>query len=50
MEDTDKERSQKEYADDILDGLKWLGLDWDEGPFYQTQRMDIYRAYLQKLN
>jgi len=49
MEDTDKERSQKEYADDILDGLKWLGLDWDEGPFYQTQRMDIYRAYLQKL-
>lgn len=49
MEDTDKERSQKEYADDILDGLKWLGLDWDEGPFYQTQRTDIYRAYLQKL-
>jgi len=49
MEDTDKERSKKEYADDILDGLKWLGLDWDEGPFYQTQRTEIYKRYLQKL-
>ena len=49
MEDTDKERSKKEFADDILDGLKWLGLEWDEGPFYQSQRGDIYRKYLQKL-
>ncbi len=49
MEDTDKERSKKEFADDIIDGLKWLGLEWDEGPFYQTDRGDIYRKYLQKL-
>ena len=49
MEDTDKERSKKEYADDILDGLKWLGLEWDEGPFYQSQRGEIYKRYLQKL-
>jgi nondiscriminating glutamyl-tRNA synthetase len=49
LEDTDKERSTKEFADDILDGLKWLGLEWDEGPFYQTQRGDIYKKYLQKL-
>ncbi len=49
MEDTDKERSKKEFADDIIDGLKWLGFTWDEGPFYQTQREDFYRNYLQKL-
>lgn len=49
MEDTDKERSKKEFADDIIDGLKWLGLEWDEGPFYQSQRGDIYRKYLKKL-
>jgi glutamyl-tRNA synthetase len=49
MEDTDKERSKKEYADDIIDGLKWLGLSWDEGPFYQTQRGETYKRYLQKL-
>jgi len=49
MEDTDKERSKKEFADDILDGLKWLGFQWDEGPFYQSQRGEIYKRYLQKL-
>jgi len=49
MEDTDKERSKKEFADDILDGLKWLGLQWDEGPIYQSERGAIYRKYLQKL-
>jgi len=43
LEDTDKERSTKEFADDILDGIKWLGLSWDEGPFYQSQRGDIYK-------
>jgi glutamyl/glutaminyl-tRNA synthetase len=46
MEDTDKERSKKEFADDILDGLEWLGLGWDEGPFYQTQRGELYKHYL----
>lgn len=49
LEDTDRERSTKEFADDILDGMKWLGLSWDEGPFYQSQRGDIYKKYLQKL-
>ena len=49
MEDTDKERSKKEFADDILDGLEWLGLGWDEGPFYQTQRGELYKHYLRKL-
>lgn len=49
LEDTDKERSTKEFADDILDGMKWLGISWDEGPYYQSQRGDIYKKYLQKL-
>lgn len=48
IEDTDKERSKKEYEDDILNGLKWLGLEWDE--FYrQSERGDVYKKYLQKL-
>lgn len=48
IEDTDLERSKKEYLDEILDSLTWLGLEWDE--FYkQSQRFDIYRSYAQKL-
>lgn len=48
IEDTDTERSKKEYEDDILSGLKWLNLDWDE--FYkQSDRLPIYSKYLQKL-
>ena len=42
IEDTDRERSTPEAVQAILDGMKWLGLDHDEGPFYQTQRMDRY--------
>ncbi|MDP2656060.1 MAG: glutamate--tRNA ligase [bacterium] len=57
IEDTDKERSKKEYEDDIMEGLKWLGMDWDEGPdcggqyapYRQSERTDIYERYLQKL-
>lgn len=49
IEDTDKARSTKEALDDILDSLKWLGLNWDEGPFFQSERLDIYRQYAQKL-
>lgn len=49
LEDTDRERSKPEYTDDILDGLKWAGIDWDEGPFYQSRRTEIYRRYLQKM-
>ena len=44
IEDTDLERSTSEMVDGILDGLRWLGIDWDEGPFFQTQRMELYRA------
>ena len=44
VEDTDRERSTAESIQAILDGLRWLGLDWDEGPFFQTARMDLYRA------
>jgi glutamyl-tRNA synthetase len=49
IEDTDIERSSKEYEEDILNGFKWLGLNWDEGPYYQTQRLDIYHKYAKKL-
>ncbi|MCL4108132.1 UNVERIFIED_CONTAM: hypothetical protein GTU68_055832 [Idotea baltica] len=57
-EDTDAERSTEASLDVILDGLRWLGLDWDEGPgkdgdcgpYYQSQRTEIYDAYLEKLN
>ena len=43
IEDTDTERSTRESEDAILDSMKWLGLDWDEGPFFQMQRLARYR-------
>ena len=46
IEDTDKERSTKENVDAILEGMDWLGLDWDEGPFYQSERYDRYRQII----
>ena len=46
IEDTDRERSTKENVDAILEGMDWLGLDWDEGPFYQTERYDRYREVI----
>ncbi|HVN98035.1 MAG TPA: glutamate--tRNA ligase [Syntrophorhabdaceae bacterium] len=49
IEDTDIERSKQEYVDDILEGLSWLGITWDEGPLFQKERMDIYREYAFKL-
>jgi glutamyl-tRNA synthetase len=49
IEDTDIERSRPEYTDNILDGLRWLGLNWDEGPFFQSQRLDLYKTAVQKL-
>jgi nondiscriminating glutamyl-tRNA synthetase len=49
MEDTDKERSSQEFAENIMSGLKNLGITWDEGPFYQSERSEIYRTHLQKL-
>lgn len=44
IEDTDLERSTPEMVEGILQGLTWLGISWDEGPYYQTQRGDLYRA------
>ncbi|MGN6312417.1 MAG: glutamate--tRNA ligase [Rhodanobacteraceae bacterium] len=49
VEDTDRERSTDEAVQAILDGMNWLGLKPDEGPFFQTQRMDRYRAVAQQL-
>ncbi|MGB9680949.1 MAG: glutamate--tRNA ligase [Minisyncoccia bacterium] len=57
IEDTDKERSKKEYEENILEGLKWLNLEWDEGPdiggpygpYRQSERTEIYKEYLLKL-
>jgi glutamyl-tRNA synthetase len=47
IEDTDQVRSTEESVKAILDAMEWLELDWDEGPYYQTQRFDTYRDYLQ---
>ncbi|MCH6255888.1 glutamate--tRNA ligase [Puniceicoccaceae bacterium K14] len=57
IEDTDKERNTEAALQELLDGLRWLGLDWDEGPevggdygpYFQSQRGDIYQDYLKKL-
>lgn len=49
VEDTDVARSSKEMIQAILDGLTWLGLNWDEGPYFQSQRTNIYNNYVQKL-
>ena len=49
IEDTDVARSTKESIDAILDGMKWLGLLWDEGPIYQSQMFDTYREHAKKL-
>ncbi|WP_066426433.1 glutamate--tRNA ligase [Anabaena sp. 4-3] len=49
IEDTDLERSRPEYTENIMTGLRWLGLNWDEGPFFQSQRLDLYQTAVQKL-
>jgi len=49
IEDTDIERSKSEYTENILEGLSWLGLNWDEGPFCQSQRLDLYQQGVQAL-
>ena len=43
IEDTDVERSRRELTDQILHAMRWLGLDWDEGPFFQSERQELYR-------
>jgi len=49
IEDTDLARSSEEMSRGILEGLNWLGLDWDEGPLYQSERMDVYRKRAEEL-
>jgi glutamyl-tRNA synthetase len=49
IEDTDVARSTQESIQVILDAMTWLGMDWDEGPFYQTQRISLYREAAEKL-
>lgn len=49
IEDTDVQRSSQEMVDVILNSLKWLGLNWDEGPFYQSERLAMYREAAMKL-
>jgi len=57
IEDTDLERSEQKWTDQLIEELKWLGIEWDEGPdiggefgpYKQTQRLDIYEKYLKKL-
>lgn len=49
IEDTDQTRSRPEYTENILKGLTWLGLNWDEGPTYQSKRLELYRQATQKL-
>lgn len=49
IEDTDRERSTPEFVRAILEGMEWLGMAWDEGPFYQTERMDLYRKEAERL-
>ena len=49
IEDTDLERSTQQSVDAILEGMKWLGIDWDEGPFFQMQRLERYREVAEQL-
>ncbi len=49
IEDTDRDRSTAESVQAIMDGLRWLGIDWDEGPYFQTERLPIYKDWSEKL-
>ena len=49
IEDTDAERSTKESINEILEGLTWLGLDWDEGPVFQSERIKNHQEAARKL-
>ena len=49
IEDTDKERSKEEFVTEILDAMGWLGLNWDEGPYRQSERLPIYLEYIEPL-
>ncbi|MBY7731715.1 glutamate--tRNA ligase [Vibrio splendidus] len=49
IEDTDLERNSQEAVDAILEGMKWMGMEWDEGPYYQSKRFDRYNEMVDKL-
>ncbi len=49
IEDTDVERSTEDSVKAILEAMEWLDLNWDEGPYFQTKRLDVYRDYAQRL-
>ncbi len=49
IEDTDVDRSRPEFTQNILDGMQWLGLNWDEGPLFQSQRLELYSQGIRKL-
>ena len=49
IEDTDQSRSTEEAITAILEGMRWVGLDWDEGPYRQTERMELYREHALRL-
>lgn len=49
IEDTDVDRSRPELVEAVLEGLRWLGLDWDEGPYFQSRRLPRYRALAERL-
>jgi len=49
IEDTDKERSQERFVAEIMESLRWLGLDWDEGPYRQSERLHLYNEYIDRL-
>ncbi|MFO1519855.1 MAG: glutamate--tRNA ligase [bacterium] len=49
IEDTDRTRSTEEYIDSIMEAMKWLELDWQEGPFHQMERLEIYKAHVDQL-
>ena len=49
IEDTDAERSTTESVDTILESMKWLGMDWEEGPYFQSERAHIHKNHIEKL-
>jgi glutamyl-tRNA synthetase len=49
IEDTDQERSKEHFVDEIMESMRWMGLDWDEGPFRQSARLDIYNDFVNRL-
>ena len=49
IEDTDRERHKEDSVSQILSSMKWLGIDWDEGPYYQSERTEVYKREIDRL-